>query len=63
MLNGFVNDMPVSKPYSYPVATLNESQHKIMDEKLQFLFKLMVRPVWFSLFEQSFYEVEVSRYD
>lgn len=61
LINGYVDDMPVSKPYSYSVATLNETQYKVMEERLQFLFKLMSRPVWFSLFEQSFYEIELSK--
>lgn len=48
--------------YSYQVATLNEAQYASMKDKFACLAKLVKRPVWLSMFEQTHYELELSRY-
>jgi hypothetical protein len=47
--------------YAYQVATLNEAQFNLMKEKFTCLSKLVKRPVWLSMFEQTHYELELSR--
>lgn len=47
--------------YAYQVATLNEGQFALMKDRFSCLAKLVKRPVWLSMFEQTHYELELSR--
>eukprot|EP01127_Copromyxa_protea_P011502 TRINITY_DN2892_c0_g1_i2.p1 TRINITY_DN2892_c0_g1~~TRINITY_DN2892_c0_g1_i2.p1 ORF type:complete len:953 (-),score=179.32 TRINITY_DN2892_c0_g1_i2:63-2921(-) len=48
--------------YAYQVAVLDENRFAVMKENFACLAKLVKRPVWLSMFEQSHNELELSRY-
>lgn len=53
---------PAVHVIQYKVATFNESLFSQLRNFFSQIHQLIFRPVWLSLYEQTFFELEVSRY-
>jgi len=61
-VQGKVDSKPWIHTYQYKLATFNETNHKILAEKFDTLHKLLQRPLWLSLCDQTLQEIELSKF-